>query len=133
MTENDMIITECFELFPVFLEERLSRRRKTCETCLEPYGYAVSIILAIPGTEELQKLLDAKINIILQDAEIYYEMSVEKMRDAINELSHLATVYLDNPSVYNKITSQMRKLMASVPHHTLEGYSQPSAKEIGLL
>jgi hypothetical protein len=106
------------QVYSDFLDQRLSHKRRTVEFSLIPYSAVIVDGIAIMKEDAYVRfLLDEKIDEILKDCEIYYEMSTEKACDAMGELSNYAAIYADDMSspVYKKICRLINQIRVSYP------------------
>jgi len=107
-----------YEFFPVILADRLSYKRKTFIQPLAQFSSQLAIIIGLTNSDEkLMKLLNSKIDLLLQDCQITYNMSPTKAMDILLELSNLATIYALDPRCpqYRRICDLIKSIRLSYP------------------
>lgn len=110
-------VHDIYTMFPLLLEERLKYTRKTSNNELAPFSLAISRVFAYcPRDEYIQSILDEKIDNILSDCEIYFQMEKSKSIDAMMELSNYASIYVNvNEQMYNRICDLILSIRRSYP------------------
>jgi hypothetical protein len=110
-------IEQLYSGYATLLDQRLSYQRRTVEFSLIPYSGIIVDGIAISNDEYIRFLLDERIDEILKDCEIYYEMSKDKAYDAMGELSNYAAIYCEDMSspIYKKICNLIKNIIVSYP------------------
>ena len=111
-------IDELYSAYSALLEQRISYKRRTVEFSLIPYSGIIVETTSLSGNDAyIRSLLDNRIDEILKDCEIYYEMTRDKAYDAIGELSNYAAIYCDDMSspTYKKICRLIKQISVSYP------------------
>jgi hypothetical protein len=114
-----MAQNEFYSGYVALLDQRLTFRRRTVDFDLNSLSY---IIVSTVKDEYTRFLLDEKIDEILKDCEIYYEMPDSKACDAMGELSNYASVYCVDPNcpIYRKICSLINQIRVSYPAYEID-------------
>lgn len=104
--------------FTSLVEQRLQISRKNSDRQLEPISSEIVTLLAESNEDvSMRAYLDEKIDAILADCQVYFEMEKEKAYDQISELSNYAAIYADKrESIYDKICTLMRITCRSYPN-----------------
>jgi hypothetical protein len=112
-------LEECYTNFQILLDQRLSYSRKLYKFYLSSITFSMLIYFYIAKEPRfLKEILDDKIDKILDDCEIYFNMDRERAVDAMRELSNLATTYVadeNNPHIYQRICNLMDQIKVSYP------------------
>lgn len=117
-----MSVEEIYSVFPMILEQRLSYKRRSVNHPLAPFSHAIVYAIAILLYDQyIRELLDSKIREILEDCDIFFEMSEEQAMDAMSELSNYATIYADSQGeIYQYICNLIKRILVSYPVKYLE-------------
>jgi hypothetical protein len=117
--ESKISIEDAYLNFPIILEKRLNYSRKNNNMYLSDITYnLLTYFFSSNESVYLKKLLDKKIEKILDDCEIYFNMDKNHAYDAMRELSSLATVYVidyENPHIYYNICNLIKNIRVSYP------------------
>ncbi len=114
-------MSEIETTFSTVLEQRLRYTRKSNIAPLAEYSDLLITILDIDKSQQnsLFNILDGKIQKILRDCEIYFNMPKSKANDSIKELSNLAVIYRLRGSTdffYREIIRLINIIKASYPN-----------------
>jgi hypothetical protein len=107
------MLEDVLNLFPILLQERLSKSRRTSKEYLSEITKV--IVNCVVEYNFLKQDLDQSISKIIEDCDIFYGMTYPKALDSITELGSLACLYTDDKNVYAKINSVMKNLRLSYP------------------
>lgn len=114
---KDSDICEVYQVFTDLLNKRVSQKRKDHNLSLSIYTVEMVSILAATNFQPFMKeMLDENFETLLSDCDIHFDMKKESAQDALQELSHLACVYVVEDhlnSNYTRIGLAIEKLRNS--------------------
>jgi hypothetical protein len=101
------------------IDSRCAQIRKHSEALLAPFSTMIVDCLSDDNEDHILKnILSEKIDLILDDCEIFHQMPEHKAIDALAELSNYACIYVDDEQyshIYVKICELINMIRKSYP------------------